>query len=191
MKLIIKLISAYKKYIFHRRFNIDKSVNIGFKAKCVAERQHQINIMKNSHIHCAMTCSVNGSISVGSYCSIRYNTVIESESSILIGNYVIISNNVIICDNNSHPTSAQKRKVMLESGEYGLLWAWSNSDSSPIIIEDHVWIGRNTIILKGVTVGEGSIVASGTVVTKSIKPYSLCYGNPCIVKEGKYLNEKT
>ena len=184
MRSILKLISAYKKQRYCRSYNIDKSVSIGFKAKCLALKRHQITVSKNSCIHCVMTCSANGSISVGSYCSIRYNTTIESENSVLIGNYVVISN-------NSHPTSAKERKIMLESGEYGSLWAWDNSVSSPIIIEDHVWIGRNAMILKGVTIGEGSIIASGAIVTKNVKPYSLCYGNPCIIKEGAYLNEKT
>jgi acetyltransferase-like isoleucine patch superfamily enzyme len=48
----------------------------------------------------------------------------------------------------------------------------------PIIIEDDVWIGACAIILKGVTIGEGAIVAAGSVVTKNVEPYSLVGGNP-------------
>ncbi|HRP37879.1 MAG TPA: acetyltransferase [Candidatus Dojkabacteria bacterium] len=45
------------------------------------------------------------------------------------------------------------------------------------------------MVLKGVTIGKGSIVASGAVVTKNIPPYSLCFGNPGIVKIGIYKKE--
>jgi len=75
---------------------------------------------------------------------------------------------------------------MIESGESGELWDWDKSESKNIIIEDDVWIGRNVFILKGVKIGTASIIASGTVITKDIPPYSLAYGNPCQIKEGKY-----
>lgn len=47
-----------------------------------------------------------------------------------------------------------------------------------IIIEDDVWIGTNSIVLSGVTIGQGSVVAAGSVVTKSFPPYSVIGGNP-------------
>lgn len=78
---------------------------------------------------------------------------------------------------------------MLESGEYGELWMWNQSASSRITIQDDVWIGRNSFILKGVNIGRGSIIAAGTVVTKNVPPYSLCYGNPCQIKESIYKDE--
>ena len=53
--------------------------------------------------------------------------------------------------------------------------------SAPIRIEDKVWIGMDVLILKGVTIGEGSVVAARSVVTKSIPPYSLVAGNPARV----------
>ena len=53
--------------------------------------------------------------------------------------------------------------------------------SAPIVIEDHVWIGCNATILKGVTIGKGSVVAAGAVVTKSCPPNSLLAGVPAKV----------
>jgi acetyltransferase-like isoleucine patch superfamily enzyme len=55
---------------------------------------------------------------------------------------------------------------------------------SPVVIEDKVWIGFNVIILKGVRVGEGAVVAAGSVVTKDVPPYCVVAGNPAhVVKE--------
>jgi acetyltransferase-like isoleucine patch superfamily enzyme len=54
----------------------------------------------------------------------------------------------------------------------------------PIVIEDDVWIGAKAIILKGVTLGKGCVVAAGSVVTKSAPAYSLIGGNPArIIKQ--------
>lgn len=51
--------------------------------------------------------------------------------------------------------------------------------SRPITIEDDVLIGTKTIVLKGVTIGRGSIIGSGSVVTRDVPAYSIAAGNPC------------
>ncbi|MFZ0549039.1 MAG: acyltransferase [Candidatus Promineifilaceae bacterium] len=50
--------------------------------------------------------------------------------------------------------------------------------NAPVVIEDNVWIGFQAIILSGVTVGEGSIIGAGAVVTKDVEPYSVVGGVP-------------
>nr|WP_321268049.1 acyltransferase [uncultured Sulfurimonas sp.] len=183
---IFKILQYYKAYLFKNKTTMGKGTNIGVQARVFNNIKSSIQIGENCSIHCDIICSNNGKINIGDYCSIRYKTTIESEQSVSIGNYVIISNNVIISDNNSHPTSYKKRRLMLESGEYGDLWGWKHSSSSAVVIHDDVWIGRNVHILKGVTIGKGSIIASGTVVAKNIPPFSLAYGNPCLIKKDKY-----
>ncbi|MEG0367898.1 MAG: sugar O-acetyltransferase [Coprobacillus sp.] len=51
----------------------------------------------------------------------------------------------------------------------------------PIIIEDNVWLGANVSILQGVTIGEGSVIAAGSVVNKDIPPHVIAGGMPCRV----------
>ena len=53
----------------------------------------------------------------------------------------------------------------------------------PISLEDDVWLGRRVIVMAGVTIGRGSVVGAGSVVTKDIPPYSLAAGNPAVVKK--------
>lgn len=52
---------------------------------------------------------------------------------------------------------------------------------APILIEDHAWIGSKAIILKGVTVGRGAVVAAGSVVTDDVEPFTIVGGNPAKV----------
>jgi acetyltransferase-like isoleucine patch superfamily enzyme len=90
---------------------------------------------------------------------------------------VLISHNVNIMDTDAHELD---RDVRARSSVGTLLGGLPKErgqiQSSPITIEDHVWIGFNCGILKGVTIGEGSIIGAGAVVTKDVPPYSLVVG---------------
>ena len=56
-----------------------------------------------------------------------------------------------------------------------------NSTAKDVVIGNHVWLGENSIILKGVTIGDGSIVAAGSVVTKDVPERAIVAGNPAKV----------
>lgn len=94
--------------------------------------------------------------------------VIECFRSITIGNDVGIAEGVSIRDSDSHPIIINDCPI-------------SQDVSAPIVIEDHVWIGMNAIVLRGVTIGEGSIVAAGSVVSRNVPPHSLVSGVPAKV----------
>lgn len=127
-----------------------------------------------------------GKIQIGDNFYMGSGTVLQSKEQIVIGNNAIISNNVLIVDNNNHPIEPEKRMHMSQAENYmgSSLWSWEYSQSKPIVIEDNVWIGRDAVIMKGVTVGRGSIVALRAVVTHDVPPYSVVAGNPAkVVKQ--------
>lgn len=95
---------------------------------------------------------------------INSDTKIRCFQSIIIGNGVKISHNVTIMDGDGHTIECE-----------GYI------SQKPVVIENHVWIGTKATILKGVTIGEGAIVAAGAVVTKDVPPHSLVAGNPARV----------
>ena len=67
---------------------------------------------------------------------------------------------------------------------------WTNVKMAPVIIENKVWIGFNAAILKGVTIGEGSVIGAMSIVTKNIPPYSIVAGNPARILRDIPENER-
>ena len=120
-----------------------------------------------------------GSISIGDYCFIGRESRIWSANSLKIGNRVLISHNVNIHDTNSHPLSAVSRHDEFK-GMVDQTQSMEKFDipTGAVTIEDDVWIGFNAIVLKGVTIGRGAVVAAGSLVTKDVPPYTLVGGNP-------------
>ena len=161
---------------------VGRNVEFGWWARCVnGGARERIVIGDNCSIWGRFICHRDGKIRVGSFTTIRHKTLVGSAASVSIGDYCMISNNVIIMDNNNHPVSPEKRRELLKSGFYGPLWDWEHSEKSPIVIQDNVWIGVRAIILKGVTIGEGAIVAAGSVVFNDVPSYCVAAGNPARV----------
>src|SRR5678810_1091699 len=96
--------------------------------------------------------------------------------------YCLISWNVGIADSDFHPIDpAQRHQDALALAPY-----YKNRPprppirTAPVRISDNVWIGMNAVILKGVTIGENSVVAAGAVVTKTVEPNRVVAGNPAV-----------
>ena len=116
------------------------------------------------------TCSPNAHIRIGDNVGVSGCTI-SANRSITIGSRVLIGSGALIMDNDAHPLDYRSRM----SGSKGA--------SSPIIIEDDVFIGARAIILKGVKIGLGAVVGAGAVVTKDVPQMCVVAGNPArIVK---------
>lgn len=90
--------------------------------------------------------------------------------SVTIGNNVKVGACVLITDTDAHPLDFLARRTSNDG-----------TKSAPIVIEDDVWVGAHSIILKGVTIGARSIIGAGSVVTRSIPADCVAAGNPCKV----------
>ena len=92
---------------------------------------------------------------------------------VTIGDNVTVGANCTIADTDFHPLNAQHRSQHPQEG-----------NTSPILIEDDVFIGMNCLILKGITIGCGSVVGAGSVVTRDVPPHVVVAGNPArVLKE--------
>lgn len=114
-------------------------------------------------------------ISIGDDCYIGKYCTIEADA--MIGNDVLIANNVGLIGRYDHDYSVVGVPIG-KSPHIGDKDYSFKGKNLAIHIENDVWIGFGSIILSGVTIGRGSIVAAGSVVTKDVPPYSIVAGNP-------------
>lgn len=145
---------------------------------------------------CVLGCSFvfeseQGRVSIGDRSFINSGTQLISRSQIEIGDDVTIAWGCCIYDHDSHSLDWRARiedlrclREDLRAGRDPLASKdWSVVRTKPICICDKAWIGMNAIILKGVTIGEGAVVAAGSVVTKDVSSWTVVAGNPaCVVK---------
>jgi maltose O-acetyltransferase len=123
-----------------------------------------------------------GSIRLGRSCFIGEGSRLWSARAIVIGDRVLISHGVNIHDADSHSLSATRRfehcQQIFSTGHPEIL---EDVAGAPILIEDDAWIGFNTTILKGVTIGQGAVIGACSVVTKDVPAYAIVAGNPARV----------
>lgn len=122
-------------------------------------------------------------LSIGDYTSVPKGSVFYcTEASLTIGNKVIFG---------PHPTIITGDHRIDVIGKY-IIDSHEKlpENDAPVIIEDDVWTGANITILKGVTIGRGSVVAAGAVVNKSCPPYSIIGGVPAKVLKFRFTVEE-
>ena len=168
MKSFIKNIISY---IFHtlkkNRYSV-KSPEVSIKASIGygVEILKQTSIDSNSRIG---NCSF-----IGKNCNI-------SKSS--IGNYCSIANNVSIGMGEHDIHKISTSAIFLDD-------PYSDFTKHECIIEHDVWIGTESVILRGVTVSTGAVIGANSVVTKDIPPYAVAVGSPARVIKYRFDNEK-
>jgi maltose O-acetyltransferase len=119
-----------------------------------------------AHIEARAT---SAKITIGNSTWLNNNaTIIADKTSITIGDNVLIGQNVFICDSDFHGLKVEDRS----NGKY---------DVAPVYILDNVFIGANVSILKGITIGENSVIASGSIVSSSIPANVVAGGIPAKV----------
>lgn len=114
------------------------------------------------HSGCTVVVMANASLTLGSG-YINRNATLVCSQQISIGENVAIAQNVVIRDSDIH-------SIIINDEE--------KLNTAPIKIGNHVWIGTNSVILKGVEIGDNVVVAAGSVVTKNIPANCLVAGNP-------------
>lgn len=140
-------------------------IQIGHNVRVV--NSNQFNRAGINHPTQLVVCD-QAQLIIGDHVGISGAAIFSAES-IVIGNHVLIGANASIYDTDFHPIDAESRRLN------------KPAKTSPIVIEDDVWIGASATILKGVRIGNGSVIAAGSIVTRDIPPNVLAAGVPARV----------
>ena len=168
--------------IKHKSFiHLGKAINIGDNVEINALSKqgikigNNVSILRNTIIECTgVIRNLGEGLEIGNNVGIAQNCFIQVRGKVVIGNNVILGPNVSIFSEN-HNFSYLDIPIR-DQGETRI----------GVTIEDGVWLGSGAIILDGVTIGNNSIVASGSVVTKSVEPFSIVGGVPAkLIKSRK------
>jgi acetyltransferase-like isoleucine patch superfamily enzyme len=164
INILIHLRDLYLTRIKWRRFTFGKGFHAGRNVHLWAK--HDISIGTNCHIG-------------------RYSQI---ECDAIIGNNVIIANQVALVGKYDHHYQQIGVPIRLASKIMDKDYNWKGLDLC-VIIEDDVWIGYGSIILSGVKISIGSIIAAGSVVTRDVEAHSIYGGVPAIKIANRFDNE--
>jgi len=161
---IKRLRDCYLKQIKWRKYEIGKYFHAGKGVKLWAKNM----------------------ITIGDYCYLGAGTKISCDAD--LGNYVFTANNVSLVGRYDHNYQEIGKPILLSSRISDKDYAWKGLYSK-VIIEDDVWIGFGAIILSGVKIGKGSVIAAGSLVIKDIEPYCIYGGVPAKQIATRFQNE--
>lgn len=167
MPILRSIIRDYEKVLFQRKWR----------------RRNPLNTTVAGNIFPIEIVSA-GKMSYGMLNILSYSS---SNEQLRIGNYVSIAPNVLFVLGGNHHID-----TITSFPLYSLLISSNSIDAEskgPIIIEDEVWIGVNAMILSGVTIKKGAIIAAGSVVTKDVPPYAVYGGNPARIIKYRFSAE--
>ena len=149
-------------------------VNISSEGICLIGENFRMNNRELSNpigrFHrCSIIVSGEGQLTIGNNVGMS-STGLVCHHKIVIGDNVRIGGNVVIYDTDFHSLNAEDR-LNLQKDQL-------HTKKAPVIIQDNVFVGAHSTILKGVTVGENSVIGACSVVTKDVPPNEIWAGNP-------------
>lgn len=172
----------YKPLLKIQKIKYGKYLSLYGLPLIVKDKTAEIQIGQNCHIRSSFFSNLiglsqrtiivareDGIIKIGRDVGISGATI-YARKGITIGDQCIIGGNVKILDNDFHPIDPQIRLETPCKG-YGM---------RPICIGKNVFIGCNSIILKGVVIGDGAVIGAGSVVSKDVASHTLVAGNPAV-----------
>lgn len=143
----------------------EKGVRV-LKTNCDISVGDKVNIHRYAKLSVYGNAGQKAVLKIGNGVAIGDRTEIHAGNSVTIGNGTLIAWDCCIMDRDYHKLESETEVT------------------APVSIGNNVWVGCNSIILKGINIGDGAVVAAGSVVTKDVPSGALVGGNPArIIKE--------
>ena len=173
---------------FDRSAIIHEKARLGSNAWCLNLSGDRRRIVISENVFCRgilrLENTPDSRIIIHPNVYIGDDCLLSCASQIEIGSNALIAHGAQIFDNDSHSVDWQLRQLDWQN-RVGLGGGYVDTvQAAPVIVGENTWIGCNSMIFKGVTIGVKSVVAAGSVVTKDVPPLVLVAGNPArIIKQ--------
>lgn len=154
----------------------------GLNIASIGYQKDYLNVKVGNN--CYLCCNImlqteTAEVIIGDGVFIGPGTTLFCRDRIVIDNDIMISWGCTLIDTNAHSLHSRERAADVSESMQGPNYKnWSVVKGAPIHVKDKCWVGFNSIILKGVTLSEGTIVGAGSVVSKTTEEYSIYGGNP-------------
>ena len=142
-----------------------------------SKEKDRIIIGDNCNLSLSIFCNYEGSVKIGDFVFMNEGCLIRVDHSVEIGSHCLFGPRVHIWDTDNHPLSRSARHKQAEIIPLERINTY-DADGGPIKIGNDVWLCMDVLVLGGVTIGDGSIVAAKSVVTKDIPPMKIAAGIP-------------
>ncbi len=163
-KVFGKIRDCYIKYWRFRAYQIGKGFHVGQRVRFWAKSK----IVIGDHFYMGRDSQI--------------------ECDVIIGNDVLCGNKVAFVGKYDHHYQTLGKSIIHSPSIRTEQYQWKGLNLITRVGDD-VWIGYGSVIIQGVTIGEGAIVAAGSVVTKDVEPYTIVAGNPAIKKGNRFSSE--
>jgi acetyltransferase-like isoleucine patch superfamily enzyme len=150
----------------HRRSQMRFGPGLGLRSSV------RSNPLAPNHPVVLTTWREGAHLEIGANFAMTGGTICAAET-IIIGNNVAVGANTTITDTDFHALDSRQRRRESTGG-----------DTAATVIEDDVFVGTNCLILKGVRIGQGSVIGAGSVVAADVPPHVIVAGNPARVVRG-------
>lgn len=168
---------------FNDGAQLGADVRLGVNARMISlVPRDRVRIEGPCAIRGVLRVEAEGALDIGRFVYVGDETIVSARSGVTIGDATLIAHGVQIFDNNSHPTNAFQREVQFRRmlGDKSVAAAMEIS-AAPVVIGKRCWIGMGSIVLKGVEIGDDTIVAAGSIVSQSLPAGAIAAGNPATV----------
>jgi len=155
-------------------------IRLGLGARIVnLNESSAVKISGPAAVRGVLRADAGGRIDIAEFCYIGDGVVISAHQSVSVGRCTLLAHGVQIFDNNSHPIQALERQVQFRRmlGDKSVYVPMTIS-AAPVTIGANCWIGMNSLIMRGVSIGDCAIVAAASVVTSDLPARVIAAGNP-------------
>ena len=164
---------------FEERATLARDVRLGLAARVINHAGTGVlTIGSYAMIRGILRVEGQGRLSIGDEVYVGDGVIISAAAAVVIGRSSFLAHGVQVFDNDTHPISRAERQNHLNRIIGGRPYEPYTIPSAPVHIGEQCWIGMNSLVMKGVTIGDGSIVAAGSVVVKDVEPGVIVGGNP-------------